>query len=829
MDRKEPHDLRVAFFGCGNRAREHLAAVFAESGIRVVTACDANEKARAILHRDWPEIPCASTAKDAIAGRECELVVLALPPAANRKEIVTELASHRNLRSVLVEKPAATTAARIREEYRGLGVPTFVCHQMRMLAGARRVRDWFRETNPERFRIEGRCFGKLFDQGLHLLDLACWIVGMVPDRIDRVVREDEPARVGQVEALPFDWRLDLRHPGPVWSEIEAGWTGGGDLILRCGPLAARDWLDKSLRIVVGDGWVEIGTLGITSGGGLRGCGLEETWSLDTYRGATRDVYRAIHDWLGEDGPQPDLPDLEEHATQLDFCERALSGPVERLPRPIYLEEEGNREQQILDVVVSLRESRGFATDCIRSWVSDQGCEPNEYRLVVVADDQTRHFEGRIRPMLREHDLWIDCGRAESRIGDGMLTEYQVGIAATNTEWIFLTEAHAEAVPGTAAAIRERFAESEAAGFCVNEVQGHRNAWGKQEEMFILEGTETWREPGHWSKMIMRGFGIRRTVLDAVGGLRADYGRFAEWQLAADLHRAGYYLEFAEDAYIRHHYVLLPGPLGREIEEFVEGQSHFIIDTPDEVHLPYFPLPALPFDLAAPEWRRLLTTATRKARKAFGRMAAPVPGRNRLAVPPVWKERLRWLGCRIVVNSIGWLAPRAVYRFGKGYWLSQIHLAYYRHLEPLLRERANRPLPIGSTWSAADEQFPALPGVHAREEYNGNAFRWTETIWGLPLEIPAKGAVLELQHLPNFRHPEDLAETFAICSLDPETAIQGEVEGNRLRFPLPGGNGNASWVAFVSSQLETPTEEKRILSLPLEAIHLLDGRTADTEP
>ena len=102
----------VGIVGAGRAATLHAEAVRATRGVRLagVTArSTASPRAAALAGAlDCPVLTAQELA------RACDVAVIATPPAA-RAEALTELASSRRLRAVLVESPAATTLDGIAE------------------------------------------------------------------------------------------------------------------------------------------------------------------------------------------------------------------------------------------------------------------------------------------------------------------------------------------------------------------------------------------------------------------------------------------------------------------------------------------------------------------------------------------------------------------------------------------------------------------------------------------------------------------------------------------------------------------------------------------
>src|SRR3712207_8484166 len=50
---------------------------------------------------------------------------------------------------------------------------------------------------------------------------------------------------------------------------------------------------------------------------------------------------------------------------------------------------------------------------------------------------------------------------------------------------------------------------------------------RMEERYFDDGFRKWSEEGHWCKVVLRGFAVRRDAYEAAGGFEHRYQRFAE--------------------------------------------------------------------------------------------------------------------------------------------------------------------------------------------------------------------------------------------------------------------------------------------------------------
>lgn len=812
--------LTVAFLGFGKRANEHLdALVAANSPVTVRVVCDHSDGAR---KRASKRLPSANTGDDLRALLEehpCDVILICLPPEVDRRPFRETLLFAPNVKAILIEKPAGIDSHNAREAFDGLPVPVFIFHQMRLLPWAQQFRDTSEKWKDESpLVLEGNCYGKLFDQGIHILDLACWIFGRPPEKITEVVSEESPARLSEKAPLPFEWRIDKDHPGPLAIEIEAQWENGSKLRLNCGPAASAGWLDKNLKASNGENWIRLETQGTRSSAG--DSGEQMSGSLSDYTAATAEVYNRLHSWLKEDQVRPDLPSLAEHLEQLEWCEKAIRFPNrKRYPRPTWLETD-HPTLPIL-VVIPLSDHRGIAELCVRSWTQNQDCSADDFQLAIISNRETRSLGETLRPLLRPHDKLIHSDLPMAEMGQGDMEEYVIGIDSSDSEWIFLTEPHCEVPSDIVTELKKFFATSEAAGFCTGCIDKIESPWGHMEALYSEIGFDDWKEEGNWAKMIMRGFGIRRTAYKAAGGFRLRYGRFSEWLLAADLHKRGLYLDCAPAVKVIHHYTPNKPYLDEAIEEFVIGQARFVAEMPDSDRLPYFPLPQA--EVPPPrELRQLFKAVAKSCQKNDIYLVAPTNQSSRRMFR-LWLKR-EWNALRVRLLA-RWNPKKAFPNFCR-YYETQNTLCFQKHYPAFAAKHQNTPVEVAETWSARKSQKSPLAESYEKETWNEHTFRWTKPLFGVLTSIPANNSTTLVLELPEglIAIGANDVQCFTSWNLTPVLPSFREAEGSKgcfhLEFDLPPStHSSPQWIAIAAKQVETDPTELRELGLPLSAIHL----------
>ncbi len=810
--------LDVAMIGFGRRANEHLDSLLAfNMPIEVKVICDPDPEAQELARQRRPFARVGSDLPALLAQSPCSLAVICLPPSASRKFIGQVL--HPGLRAILIEKPAAIDSDAARSAFEGISVPVFIFHQLRVLPWTGGASDWVSTTRKSNHpcHVEAACYGKLLDQGVHLLDLVSLFFGSLPESIDQVVVENDPARISARKPLPADWRIDHAHPGPLAIEVEASWENGDTFRLQCGPAAADGWLGKHLSLSAGDRSLQLGTQGLLSKIGDR-VETEVPGKIDDYLRATAEVYRQFHKWIVEAGDEPGVPLISDHIEQLDWCEKVSKGPgQERFEIPFWME--SARPPLPILIVIPLSDHRGIGELCVRSWTEQQTALPDDFQLVVISNQETRELGSSLRPYLRPQDTLIETNLPTAAMGQGDMGEYVEGIESSSSEWIFLTEPHCEAPPDAVTELRQFFEQSEAAGFCTDCVDKIESPWGGMEAFYSEEGFEQWKQEGNWSKMIMRGFGIRRTAYEAAGGFRLRYGRFCEWLLAADLHRRGLYLAFAPSVRVIHHYTPNKKYLDEAIEEFVIGQAKYLVDTPEEERLPYFAAPSTELPLSE-DLSRLFRDLEGHA------LRLGIAPRGKFKLSPASRLFLQREWNALIVRLFARWAPRAAYPFFKRYYEVQNSRCLLLHYSRFSSQCEPRSLKKGVRCSAAEEGFTAATEMNQLETWSGIQFRWSKPLFAIRVDIdPGENLSLNLHvvsgiveldccrivALPGWSDGSPVSPRLSDAPSDGDSILVFDLR--RRQSPWSG------WIAIACQKVDASPEEGRRLGLPIRAISL----------
>lgn len=216
MDEEElslKEKIRVAVVGMGNMGRGHAAHIHAIPEAELVALCDASLDA-AVRFREEKQLDCHvyDNFSTMLEAEKLDAVYICLPPFCHSGQV--EAAAQKGIH-VFVEKPIALDlergASMVRAVQEG-GVYSQVGYQMRFGAAVRRFRELVASGAAGRltlfsagyecnslhgpwWRRKETCGGQVFEQVIHLYDMAQYLMGEaieVSGRVANLVHGDVP-------------------------------------------------------------------------------------------------------------------------------------------------------------------------------------------------------------------------------------------------------------------------------------------------------------------------------------------------------------------------------------------------------------------------------------------------------------------------------------------------------------------------------------------------------------------------------------------------------------------------------------------------------------
>ncbi len=195
---------RVAFIGCGGRARAHAKGVVADARCRVVAVVDVKQEAAEAMNADF-----GFTGKvyadymQMLAEEKPDVVIASLWTALHLP--VFKACAESGVKAVLSEKPMAATWGECLEMghiAESTGCQLTFCHQRRFAPGNKAIRKWVAEGRFGTIeRMDLYSPHHLLDCGTHTIDQALNYLGDIPVKwVMGAVDAREPISIFNVKA-----------------------------------------------------------------------------------------------------------------------------------------------------------------------------------------------------------------------------------------------------------------------------------------------------------------------------------------------------------------------------------------------------------------------------------------------------------------------------------------------------------------------------------------------------------------------------------------------------------------------------------------------------
>jgi hypothetical protein len=149
-------------------------------------------------------------------------------------------------------------------------------------------------------------------------------------------------------------------------------------------------------------------------------------------------------------------------------------------------------QPNISVVIALTDHRGWVSQSLKSW-NAQNYPKEKIQLLIMhaGNDPTIDLDLEVRAHLKPHDKLI-CLTDESEV-----SLFDAGIRNSNTEWVFITEPHAEMDSYATEHMIEYLLDSRLDGACCSSGGSEKNNFvGRMEDAIFAEGFTNKSSPGH---------------------------------------------------------------------------------------------------------------------------------------------------------------------------------------------------------------------------------------------------------------------------------------------------------------------------------------------
>lgn len=390
----------------------------------------------------------------------------------------------------------------------------------------------------------------------------------------------------------------------------------------------------------------------------------------------------------------------------------------------------------ISVIIPLCDARGDELECIRSWTHRQTLSRESYQVVLATTGGDPHLESQARELLAPQDLFLEHRNVT------MHDLYHLGALASHGQIVLFTELHCLGDPHCLSELKEWFEQTGSVGACLNVRHQNPNCKAEMEQRAFEQQFQLWSQPGHWRKIQARGCALLREVYDEVGGYDGSLELFADEELGAKLHRSGYQLGFAENAFVTHINTTTFTELAEHTGEYVRGECLFRCHPEAMEYEAYVGLPkewtdALR-DHTSANWSEMVTLGKLAIRALTGKFEKGTAG----AALAEMLRRVRALtsgkrGRAIMARLSLWHA-RLRYWFAKSgseeklrafteWWERMGKLHRIHESEQALQKHA-LPLPHALGELKADE-FPLhhWSGLYALDVWEDQGYRWTEPL------------------------------------------------------------------------------------------------------
>ena len=690
--------------------------------------------------------------------------------------------------------------------------------------------------------IRASCFGSPYDQGSHLIDLALRVIGR-PDWngwIDAFGCDDLKALAALVP-IPAGYQPDLAHRGRAWTTATWRNHSGVEGSFQFGLLAPKPLPKLSPRLqkrVVVEGTNGVAEAHVAAYAKLRRHGQRSDEIVENtvadYECALDHYYERLHQAVAENR-------LDEFASvDRDLATVKLLETIDRAdgagtPLPFNATEDSEdtdvnqgaiESGPEVSVILPMEDHRGMGLNAVRSWTDDQRCDPHAFELIVLLDEKTADLEPEIRPLLRPQDQFI------VRPVNNEIVHYDLGARCATGRVILFTEPHCIAEPEAVSETIEYFKHSQDHGFCPRTVTLANNAIARMEGRMYDEGFREWSKPGSWVKVMMRGTAIKREVYLAMGGLKHQYVRFAEWLFAAELKKSGYSLGYAPGVGVAHLYGDNFSLLEDFIKAFTYGECKFRAEYGNnDFCTEFFGDP--------PEWGQAIHYSQEFERLTLSSLIRIVLGRSKMKLVP--RLAAAWIALKYLPGRV--LGHRSLlWRYAFAAWWAKVCAG-----NPLLPER-RRYYYFVDFWSKTTSYFRVryaltqlgqddasfsiqkngraqLINSYPIEEYSGHRFRWTQPAFGIRCNGTQRPTQLVL-NIPNFRGREFWRQIRIVANHTVVSPIRAEAveESTKVHFNLPASLPcDGHLFGFAPPWLEARSRgDSRQLGVPLESIALYES-------
>lgn len=477
----------------------------------------------------------------------------------------------------------------------------------------------------------------------------------------------------------------------------------------------------------------------------------------------------------------------------------------------------SQERPLFSVVIPLEFHRGHWEHAWLGWY-EQSVDKSLYEIILVVPPDFSSSEE--LQALRQLGARLEF--ADWRHDIGLCA---AGATRAHGAYLFFTESHCRPAPDVLALCIRAFADHpDWAGFSCHSVPICHNRLSEAEAEMYQADIEYGMKVHPWLKILDHCFVTRRQVYEQCGGLRAEFGHFAEWVLAANYHARGHTVGYLEEACFHHYYVGKLDELKEFTLDFVRGEIRYFSEGTRDAGRAYLDDPV--------EWicrDNFDSGLARDILRAALRIGGAGPHAPRFAAKghAVW----RWLAIAACGDALargaGLIAAvraRCVLlamlaggsRQSISHWFKR-YIADLIHLWRLNCIHAVRAATDVDAVSGTADCVLAWAGFHALETWSGSSFRWSETEAAIRLR-GVRGRNIVRIRSPAIREPLDHIAMRFFLDGEPLTSGVIAVEADTFILDIdlpPSGVASLAWICPRFAAVSDP----RRLGLPVASIEI----------
>lgn len=472
-------------------------------------------------------------------------------------------------------------------------------------------------------------------------------------------------------------------------------------------------------------------------------------------------------------------------------------------------------EPLVSVVFTTCFPRGRILECIKSWGDGQTLPREQIEIIITGHGREPGLEQQVQQALGRTDKFLHLDT------DNEAAMYAHSANHARGTWLFFTEAHVIANPDTLEQLLADVQSRALDGSCVRTLPCQETHWAQRIEARMYEDDfKILSDERDWRKFTKRGFLLRRSAYEAVGGLDARYHRYSVIPVGARLRDRGSRLGHTPNAVVTHHNA-------DDLEETLDYAREY--RRYEQLHLRDHPEVDVGSKPITPHSDAALHRASKRA--AWKTLREWRPGKRMHPMPLLqslmpsfssrWHARLQyWKSRWSLALALAGSDPEVRYKAFQKCWQHCGDLS----LEEMLHEEthgAAKPASVSLTPNGilcvGDVPRSALHGFYDVEEWQGKRFRWTSVAASLRVDVSRADMAISLD-VGGLVHPQK-EDVRLYWNGRPLKRLPSSAGFGRLAYRLKKGyfqdkEGQILSITCAPAPGQSGDRESRVLGLPI---------------